>query len=240
MTMPIACGDELVELFFYGELGADDRVRAHAHISGCRVCQESLADLRAIDAALAERAVAAPDGGDWSGFMARLDTRLGAGRVTPPAAAPRQPWLQMAAAVLLIATGALGGWMLSRFPSQASAVTAAGATQADHALADAGDSGLERARMVLAGLAQKEDGAPWSLERGMAASLLPEVTLIRQAAAARGRADLEDILKDVETLLMQASYAETDDAQTLARLRGMIDRRDLLMRLSVEKVKTDS
>jgi anti-sigma factor RsiW len=239
-----ACGgDEIVELYFYDELSDGDRAAVEAHLSVCPACREALDDLRAIETALASRAVDAPPLGDWSGFTRRLEARLnlanegsrgstgsigslGSGGV-------RWAWLNVAAAVALVAAGVLAGWTMSRFapaaPRQAEAVRPA----PDAAIADAGDFGLERARVVLAGLAQKEDGAEWSLERRMAASLLPEVRLIRQAAAARGRAGLEDILIDVETLLLQASYAETDDAATLSRLRNMIDRRDMLIRLSM-------
>jgi hypothetical protein len=241
---PVTCGDEIVELHFYGELPPVDVPAAAAHIAGCQACRQSLADLRAIDAALSARRVDAPPAGDWSGFMRRLDARIDAAPerlvpAEPRAAAARHSWMQAAAALFLIASGVAAGWMMSRLsdtPPSASLVSAA----ADRAIADAGDSGLERARMVLAGLAGKDANDGWSLERGMAARLLPEVTLIRQAAAQRGRSDLEDILMDVETLLLQASYAETDDPETLARLRGMIDRRDLLMRLSVASGSADA
>lgn len=232
MRAGICHGDEIVELYFYDELTADARAEADAHFSVCAACRESLADLRAIEAALAARADAAMPPGGWQPFMHRLDARLD----TIPSARPatRYRWMQLAAALTLIAAGAAGGWTLSRFaPSEAPVIATPARPAIDRALTEAGDTGLDRARVVLAGLAQKEDGAEWSLERRMAATLLPEVRLIRQAAADRGRGDLADILIDVETLLLQASYAETDDAETLARLRGMIDRRDVLMRLSV-------
>jgi hypothetical protein len=93
--------------------------------------------------------------------------------------------------------------------------------------------------VVLAGLARKPAGQSWALEREMAARLLPEVALIRQAASVRGRDDLDDILMDVETLLLQASYAERDDDETLARLRRMMERRDVLMRLSLAAAESD-
>lgn len=232
------CGDEIVELYFYGELPPRDLAAASAHIAGCATCRQSLADLRAIGAALSTRRVDAPPAGDWSGFMRRLDARIDAVRDTPVpaashAAAPRHSWMQAAAALLLVASGVVAGWMMSRLSAPPAEPASLVSAAADRAIADAGGSGLERARLVLAGLAGKDANDSWSLERGMAARLLPEVTLIRQAAAQRGRSDLEDILMDVETLLLQASYAETDDPETLARLRSMIDRRDLLMRLSL-------
>lgn len=226
MTTAACRGDEVVELYFYGELSPEARAEAAAHFERCDACRQSLADLEAIGHALAARRVDAPPAGDWSGFMSRLDARVGL------APARRSiSWMQLAAAVALLATGALAGFTWSR--ATAPVERAAGPTPADAAIAERGGSELERARLVLAGLAAKSDGDTWSLERDMAARLLPEVTLIRQAASLRGQDDLDDILMDVETLLLQASYAEPDDADTLARLRRMIERRDLLMRLSL-------
>lgn len=232
MWKPDHCrGDEAVELYFYDELPAEERDGFESHLTGCAACRASLADLRAIGEALGDRAAGAVPIGGWRAFMARLDARMEA---MPPARGGwRAPWLQMAAAVTLVAAGAIGGWTLSRVTPAEPAAPALAGPAMDRAIADAGGSGLARARVVLAGLAQKEDGAEWSLERRMAATLLPEVRLIRQVATDRGRGDLTDILIDVETLLLQASYTESDDAETLARLRSMIDRRDVLTRLSV-------
>jgi hypothetical protein len=207
--------DEIVELYFYDELDARARTEADAHFAVCAACRESLADLHAIEAALASRrAIDAPEDG-WRGFTARLDARLDRLANLPTNRPTIQPsnlpntLLKIAAAVALVASGALAGWTLSRFgagsPDPAGTVIR---PQTDRAITEAGDSGLERARVVLAGLAQKEQGDEWSLERRMAATLLPEVRLIRQVAADRGRDDLADVLIDVETLLLQASYAD--------------------------------
>lgn len=233
MSALVCRGNDVVELYYYGELSPEERAEAAAHFERCAACRESLAALEAIGHALAARRVDAPPDGDWSGFMSRLDARIG-----PAPARRAMSWMQLAAAVALLATGALAGWTWSR--ATAPVERAAGPTPADAAIAERGGSELERARLVLAGLAAKSDGDTWALERDMAARLLPEVTLIRQAASLRGRDDLgdiEDVLRDVETLLLQASYAEPDDADTLARLRRMIERRDLLMRLSVASSK---
>lgn len=235
MWTPDRCrGDEAVELYFYDELPAGERTALESHLAVCAACRESLADLRAIGDALGDRGADAVPIGGWRAFMARLDARMDAApaRTIQPSSLPTTLF-RLAAAVTLVAAGAIGGWTLSRVTPVEPAAPAPAGPAVDRAIADAGDSGLARARVVLAGLAQKEDGAEWSLERRMAATLLPEVRLIRQVAADRGRGDLTDILIDVETLLLQASYTESDDAETLARLRSMIDRRDVLMRLSV-------
>ena len=232
MRAGLCRGDEIVELYFYDELDADARAEAAAHLVVCPACRESLADLRAIDTALASRDPDVLPSGGWNAVMGRLDARLDAGAAPAAPRARREiSLLRIAAAITLVAAGAFGGWTLSRVAPADPPPAARPAL--DVAIADASDSGLARARVVLAGLAQKEDGAEWALERRMAATLLPEVSLIRQMADDRGRGEFADILLDVETLLLQASYAERDDPETLARLRGMIDRRDLLMRLSI-------
>lgn len=230
MTRDVCRGHEGVELYFYDELPTAERAGADAHFAFCAACRESLADLGAIRAALASRVVEEPADG-WGAFAERLNQELNRAEVRKFGGSGG--WFRVAAAVTLVATGLVAGWTLSRVTPVEPASQVAVAQPRDRAIADAGGAGLARAHVVLAGLAQKEDGAAWSLERRMAATLLPELRLIRQAASDGGRADLADILIDVETLLLQATYAERDDAETLARLRGMIDRRDLLMRLSV-------
>jgi anti-sigma factor RsiW len=233
MKSDVCKGDEIVELYFYDELPAGDRPQVEAHIAVCRACRESLADLRAIEAALRSRSTESPPAGDWSGFARRLESRLD--REPSPRPAFDLGWIAIAAALMLAITGIFAGWALSRTdtPELRTVESAPARPNESDAIADASESGLARARVVLAGLAHKQEGATWSLERRMAATLLPDVRLIRQAAAERGTSELEDILMDVEMLLMQASYADGDDAETLERLRGMIDRRDVLMRLSL-------
>ena len=66
-----------IELYFYGELPLAERAEVQAHIGQCAECRAALDDLSVIRAALAVRPdVATPPGGDWSGFMARLNTRI--------------------------------------------------------------------------------------------------------------------------------------------------------------------
>ena len=244
MTGMRHCSHEIVELYFYDELAPAECADVESHLRACAACRESLAELRAIQAALASRGRGAEPEDGWDAFMSRLEARLdrdgrkwaGARAAQGGGAALKGPpsrLMQLAAALALVATGVLAGWTLSRVTPAAPPASVSAPPRTDRVLTEASDTGLERARVVLAGLAQKDEGAEWSLERRMAATLLPEVRLIRQAAADRGRGDLADILMDVETLLLQASYARDDDPETLERLRGMIDRRDVLMRLSM-------
>jgi putative zinc finger protein len=63
-----------IELYFYGELDAAEHAAIQAHLAACAECRDAQEELSIIRAALAARPqVSAPPGGDWSGFMSRLD-----------------------------------------------------------------------------------------------------------------------------------------------------------------------
>ena len=62
-----------IELYFYDELGAEERSNVDSHLRSCMECRRSLDELSVIRAALATRPrVDAPPGGDWTAFMERL------------------------------------------------------------------------------------------------------------------------------------------------------------------------
>jgi hypothetical protein len=112
-----------IELYFYNELALSDRAEVQAHIARCGECRAALDDLSVIRAALAVRPdVATPPGGDWSGFMARLNTRIAeegereavhVEAPAPPGIVPSSgrrrvaPYLAAAAALVLIALSSL-------------------------------------------------------------------------------------------------------------------------------------
>jgi hypothetical protein len=77
MSHCITAGSGAVELYFYGELTGPERAEFERHADGCDECRATLADLTAIGRTLATRQrVAAPDGGDWAPFMARLQSAI--------------------------------------------------------------------------------------------------------------------------------------------------------------------
>ena len=110
-----------IELYFYGELPLAERAAVQSHLAGCAECRQALEDLSVIRAALARRPdVATPPGGDWSGFMRRLDATIAAEpRRDGPADAARQrtfiaparprlaPYLAIAATLAVVAFGVL-------------------------------------------------------------------------------------------------------------------------------------
>jgi Putative zinc-finger len=63
-----------IELYFYDELDAVERTQVGDHLRSCAECRDALEELTVIRAALSTRPVVdAPQGGDWSAFMRRLD-----------------------------------------------------------------------------------------------------------------------------------------------------------------------
>lgn len=63
-----------IELYFYDELEPAERSDVESHLRVCAECRRAFDELSTIRSALAARPlIDAPSGGDWSGFMRRLD-----------------------------------------------------------------------------------------------------------------------------------------------------------------------
>jgi hypothetical protein len=176
-----------VELYYYDELDARERAQIQAHLTRCRECASALEELEIIRRALASRpSVSAPPLGDWSGFMRRLDSAIGA-----PAAAvkvvrftPRR-YAGLLATAALLAMTTIGVYFAARTrtaettqpvglrqaqadPEQGRGVAlveqpSAGAEQqpqpvpvATAGLRKAGEDHFERSKLVVLGLAAKE------------------------------------------------------------------------------------
>ena len=234
------------ELYFYGELDEPSREAFVAHLDGCAICRDALADLETIRQALAfRRESAAPAGGNWDAFMRRLDARL------DEEPAPRAPrawgWslmLKIAATVAIATAGVLGGfqWQRARLERATPAASPpAVAREASltpfQALTTVADRHLERSKLVLLGLSAKDPRvarpSDWTYERELASSLIADTTQYRLAAADQGRSDLVEVLGDLETVLLQASLGDDEDPRALERLQRLIGRRDLLTKIDV-------
>ncbi len=241
-----------VELFFYDELEPADRTRVAAHLDGCAECRGRLADLHAIRRALAAAPVVeAPPAGDWSGFMRRLDEAVGL------AAAPRARlerheagWRMRQLAVLAatLAVVAAGVFMAARVQSHRPAGAVAEQPTATPAPADAGLSPaaalrevsaehLERSKLVVLGLAARDpqhtSAADWQYERRLAGSLLAETRLYRLTAQERGVPDVAHVMRDLETVLLEASMSDGSDRDSLERVQRLIARRGLVSKMQI-------
>ena len=248
-----------IELYFYGELPLAERVEVQAHIGRCAECRAALDDLSVIRAALAVRPdVATPPGGDWSGFMARLETRIAqedqAEITTSPAGVVRISWRRRvapylaAAAVLALVTVSAVVTLKQREavtspvtlvksepPPVAPIVRAVNPGPAtDPALSAVSDQHFERSKLVVLGIATKDARqADWDYERELAGTLLSDTRLYRAAAEERGMQSLAGVMRDLELVLLQTSMSEQRDAASLAHLQRLIRRRDLITKMEI-------
>jgi len=242
------------ELYFYDELDEPSRGAFVAHLEGCAICREALADLETIRRALASRRESAvPPGGRWDAFMRGLDERLD-GDAAPGAtrAWNRGLTLKIAATVAIATAGVLGGFQWQRARLERAAAVASPAVVARkasptpaealpltpaEALTTVADRHLERSKLVLLGLSAKDPRVTrpgdWIYERELASSLIADTTQYRLAAADQGRSDLVEVLGDLETVLLQVSLGDDEDPRALERLQRLIGRRDLLTKIDV-------
>jgi hypothetical protein len=250
------CDFDIV-LYFYDEMDRAERAQAAAHLRGCDACRQRLDDLKAIRQALADRPVVeAPPAGDWSGFMRRLDAAVGPSpRVSNPAPAAvlevrRGRWTvrQIAALAAMVALVTVGVLVAARFraagpvtqqvvapPASASATTAMTSGAPNQSLREGSVEHLERSKLVVLGLTARDPrqttADEWQYERRLAGSLLPDTRLYRMAAQDRGVADVARVMRDLETVLLEASLSDNSDRDALGRLQRLIAKRDLVMKM---------
>ena len=246
-----------VELYFYGELDAADRARVETHVLSCESCRQRLEDLQAIRHALASRPVVdAPPAGDWSGFMRRLDQNV-AKTAAPPNPRTFEPanhgtverWnlrtISALAAMLVLVT--IGLILAARFRLDPATQVAgnvptartpgpAAAARPDRALREGSSEHLERSKLVVLGLATRDPharAADWEYERTLAGTLLYDTRLYRQAALQGGVSDVERVMRDLETVLLEASMSDAHDRAALERVQRLITKRDLVVKMQV-------
>jgi len=247
-----------VELYFYGELDEEARAHVAAHLRTCAACRQRLDDLRAIRRALAARpSVDAPPAADWSGFMRRLDQAVGLGPARPlplPPPIRRASGLRHAAAfaavLALVVTGVfIAARARPRQPAPVVAATPQPAVPAsagvaanadltpDAALREVSAEHLEKSKLVVLGLAARDPSttrpSDWQYERKLAGTLLPDTRLYRLAAQERGVEDVAHVMRDLETVLLEASLSDANDRGSLERVQRLIARRGLVTKMQV-------
>jgi hypothetical protein len=253
-----------IELYFYGELDAVDGARIDAHLLGCAACREALEEMSVIRAALASRPdVSAPEGGDWSAFMARLDHVIRAD-VRQPAVPKRSRfsakagadvrratvrpsyvgYLAMAALLALVTVSVL---FVARsreatiVPDSGPRTTEngprtpdPGPRTADRQLVSLSERHFERSKLVVLGMATKNAAqADWQYERELAEGLLNDTRMYRITAEGRGMTRLAGVLRDLEIVLLQTSLTDEKDPAALAQIQRLIRKRDLVEQMDV-------
>jgi hypothetical protein len=242
-----------IELLFYGELPPARRAEVERHLASCAGCRAALDELREIGEALAARPVVnAPAGGDWTGFMARLETSLAEER----AAAPRRtsgrltPLVAMAALFALVTIGvvSLVTWrgqleglepdagVASLIPDPAAGLDSGGDSPvvptAEAAFAAASEQHLARSKLVVLKLANGDRDGDLSYERRLASSLLDDTRLYRLTAEQRGMSSIARVMEDLELVLLQTSMSESLDDETVTQIQRFIRKRDLVTKMN--------
>jgi hypothetical protein len=234
-----ACDLDVV-LYFYDEMDGVERARADAHLRGCGACRLRLDDLHAIRRALAARpAVDVP---------AAAPTPDRAVRTASPTV---RRVAALAAMLVLVVTG-LAMVVRLRAPAPASQIAAGVASDPDVAargnaaapapapeqsLRAVSAEHLERSKLVVLGLSTRDphttSADDWQYERRLAGSLLSDTRLYRIAAQDRGVADVARVMRDLETVLLEASLSDSGDKDALARVQRLITKRDLVVKMQV-------
>ena len=160
---------------------------------------------------------------------------------------------QLLALAAMLALVTIGVLMAARFrvaplPAGAAGAVAAGgtrvagnaapaqkaATRPDRALREGSAEHLERSKLVVLGLATRDPRArseDWQYERTLAGTLLSDTRLYRQAAIQGGASGVERVMRDLETVLLEASMSDTSDRAALARVQRLIAKRDLVVKM---------
>jgi hypothetical protein len=248
-----------IELFFYGELPAAERLAIEQHLKSCAECRSALDELSLIRSALASRPdIASPPGGDWSGFMTRLESAIKSDaqvvvqfeRRTAARSVYRTlaPYLAAAALVALVTMNVLRVSRETKTPGTGMTPPPAPQvvqapprapvrTGADSALASLSEEHFERSKLVVLGLTTKDASAvtpsDWKYERELASTLLSDTRLYRRAAEERGMNAIAGVMRDLETVLLQTSMSEAPDAASLEQIQRLIRRRDLVTKMNV-------
>ncbi|HEX4567445.1 MAG TPA: zf-HC2 domain-containing protein [Vicinamibacterales bacterium] len=251
-----------IELYFYGELPDADRPRVDAHLRRCGACRQRLDDLRAIRRALADRPVVdAPPTGDWSGFMRRLGAAVSQSSAPDQSAHPmgsrsapsaaRTSIRFAAAAAAMVAIVGLGIFAAFRVrqaaptPRQTANVEVGVPSTSpppvvrtpDSSLREVTAEHLERSKLVVLGLTaldpKQTHTADWQYERRLAGTLLDDTRLYREMAQERGMDDVARVMRDLETVLIEASMSDTTDREALSRVQRLIAKRDLVVRMQL-------
>lgn len=119
----------------------------------------------------------------------------------------------------------------------AGALVQQASTVADRSLREGSAEHLERSKLVVLGLATRDPrqtrAEDWQYERRLAGALLSDTRLYRQAALDRGVSDVERVMRDLETVLLEVSMSDTTDRDALERVQRLIAKRDLVVKMQV-------
>ena len=250
-----------IELDFYGELDQAARADVERHLTSCADCRQAVEDMQTIRTALASRRdVCEPPGGDWSGFMTRLDdaVRVQTKSAYSRSGSVRYPgrYVVYAAAAALVALVSISVAYVTTSrrhlvesatspPVENGAniaqsqepleVTPPRALSEKAAFASLSEQHFERSKLVVYSLANKDArrADDWAYERQLASTLLSDTRLYRLAAEERGLTSVARVMGDLELVLLQTSLSSDQEPATLQQIQRLIRKRDLVTKMDV-------
>jgi hypothetical protein len=177
----------------------------------------------------------------------RRETREAKEKRTPHRFAIRR--LAAVAAMLALVTAGVFAVLRSRTapaaPPQAAVQASASSPAPERAaspspeqsLREVSAAHLERSKLVVLGLATRDPlrtkANDWQYERRLAGTLLSDTRLYRMAAQDRGVSDVAHVMRDLETVLLEASLSDSSDKDALERVQRLIAKRDLVVKMQV-------
>jgi hypothetical protein len=122
-------------------------------------------------------------------------------------------------------------------PAAIAEQTPATASGDDAAFAALSEEHFERSKLVVLGLATRDPehtrAADWQYERQLAGTLLADTRLYRLAAQERGVSDVARVMRDLETVLLEASMSDGADRDSLEHVQRLIARRGLVSNMQM-------
>ncbi len=190
--------------------------------------------------------------------VAPAGTRPPAADSGPTTAFRAAPYLAMAALLALVTMSvayvARSGWSRDRgrvattvasvpppaAPAAVAPVDPDGSPAIESAFALLSEQHLERSKLVVLGLANKDARLArledWEYERQLASRLLSDTRLYRMTAEERGLKTIADVMRDLELVLLQTSLAAQSGSparEDLAQIQRLIDKRDLVTKIEL-------
>jgi hypothetical protein len=268
------CEKRFVEAL-YGELEGEAKRDFAAHLSSCSRCSRMYAEWEGALRTMSRRERPDPGQPYWDGYWARLEARLEPGK--EPSKEPGEPgrrggWLDrvvpgwsnaglrwaygVAAAVVLIAAGALVGRMIlpGRAPETGTVAgkvvtplptgTVSDATS-NPAVAEAcARRYIEDSQVLLLALINDDPGADGAFPADWSGQKKRSRELVAQAASLKGELNdpkqrrLRDLVNDLELILMQIANLESEgDMAAVELIRSSVDNQGLMFKINLEQLR---
>jgi hypothetical protein len=242
------CEKRFVEAL-YGELEGEAKRDFAAHLSSCSRCSRMYAEWEGALRTMSRRERPDPGQPYWDGYWARLEARLEPGK--EPSKEPGEPgrrggWLDrvvpgwsnaglrwaygVAAAVVLIAAGALVGRMI--LPGRAPETgTVAGKVVTPLPTGTVSDATSNPA----------VDGAfpaDWSGQKKRSRELVAQAASLKGELNDPKQRRLRDLVNDLELILMQIANLESEgDMAAVELIRSSVDNQGLMFKINLEQLR---